>query len=206
MPAQQTIDSLTSRLTLFLLVCVALACTSCAPTFGETANQHTPAARFGVPIRLQIPVLGIDASILPVGQDRYGAMEAPGAGHPASDPIWAKAFWWKLGIQPGQVGNAVLAGHVDRSDGSPAVFWNLRHIHKGDHILITEQEGQQFTFQITAIEAFPIPHGGPHDPIIQRVFGPATTANLNLITCGGVWIGTEFNKRLVVFSTLIPPS
>ena len=53
------------------------------------------------------------------------------------------------------------------------------------------------------VQASPIPDGGPNDPLIQRVFGPATTANLNLITCYGDWIGTEFNKRLIVFSTLV---
>ncbi len=146
----------------------------------------------------------MDAPIIAVGEDQYGAMEAPGAGHPASDPIWGTAFWWKYGAMPGQPGNAVLAGHVDRNDGSRAVFWNLRQIQPGDDISITEQSGQVFTFQVTHIQAFDNPDGGPNDPIIQRVFGPAATANLNLITCAGSWIGTEYNQRLVVFSTLVP--
>ena len=133
-------------------------------------------------------------------------MQAPGAGHPASDPIWATAFWWKLGAQPGQPGNAVLAGHVDRNDGSRAVFWNLGQIQPGDLITITTQSGQTLRFQVTDVEAFDNPDGGPNDPVIQRVFGPASTANLNLITCYGSWIGTEYNQRLVVFSTLITGS
>src|SRR5262249_24467727 len=149
------------------------------------------------------PSLGVDAAILPVGTDHYGAMEAPGAGHQASDPIWGSAFWWKLGAKPGQPGNAVLAGHVDRPDGSQGTFWNLGKLRPGDQIIITEQEGQTFTFQVTQATAFPIADGGPDDPLIQRVFGNGTTANLNLITCYGDWIGSEFNKRLVVFSTLI---
>ena len=154
-------------------------------------------------MRLRIPSLGMDAPIMPVGEDQYGAMEAPGAGHPASDPIWATTFWWKYGALPGAAGNAVLAGHVDRNDGSRAVFWNLRRIQPGDHISITEQSGQVLTFQVTQVKAFANPDGGPNDPTIQRVFGPATTANLNLITCAGSWIGTEYNQRLVVFSSLI---
>jgi hypothetical protein len=188
------------------LTLLALFCAACSPGLSGAAHhqsQHHPAPPFSQPTHLSIPSLSLDATILPVGTDRYGAMEAPGAGHPASDPIWGSAFWWKFGAKPGQPGNAVLAGHVDRNDGSRAAFWNLGQIQPGDQITITEQAGQRFTFQVTQVRAFPIPDGGPTDPIIERVFGPATTANLNLITCYGDWIGTEFNERLVVFSTLV---
>lgn len=194
---------LSSRITILYLALVLLVCTSCGP--GEPAHQGTHPlvnAHSSQPVRLQVPSLGIDATIQPVGEDSYGAMEAPGAGHPASDPIWGQAFWWKFGAQPGEPGNAVLAGHVDRNDGSRAVFWNLHSIQPGDKIIITEQGGQKYTFQVVSIEAVDNPTGGPTDPVIQRIFGPATTANLNLITCGGDWIGTEYNQRLVVFSTL----
>lgn len=196
--------SLSPRTTILSLALILLACTSCGP--GQPAHQTAQPllnTRFSQPVRLQVPRLGIDATILPVGEDRYGAMEAPGAGHPASDPIWGKAFWWKLGVQPGQPGNAVIAGHVDRNDGSRAAFWNLRDIQQGDHIIITEQGGQKYTFQVASVEAVDNPTGGPNDPVIQRIFGPAATAHLNLITCGGDWIGTEYNQRLVVFSTLV---
>jgi len=188
------------------LLCATLVLGSCGPgLFADAATNHaiSPNIAQNQPGRLRIPALGVDGPIMPVGVDRYQAMETPGAGHPASDPIWNTAFWWKLGTVPGQPGNAVLAGHVDRSDGSHAIFWNLRQIQPGDHISITSQSGQTFTFRVTSVESFTNPDGGPNDPVIQRVFGPASTANLNLITCYGSWISTEFNKRLVVFSTLI---
>jgi sortase A len=193
-------------LTIAGLLCTLLALASCGPSlFADgTTNQATPSANISSqPIRLRIPDLGIDASIQPVGENRYGAMEVPGAGHPVNDPIWNTAFWWKPGTTPGQPGNAVLAGHVDRVDGSRGIFWNLSQLQPGSRISITDQLGRTFTFQVTSLESFANPDGGPNDPIIQRVFGPAPTANLNLITCYGSWIGTEFNKRLVVFSTLV---
>jgi LPXTG-site transpeptidase (sortase) family protein len=188
------------------LLCALLALASCSSDLlvnGMTNSIGYSKITDSQPSRLRIPSLGMDAPIIPVGEDRYGAMEAPGAGHPASDPIWATAFWWKQGPTPGQPGNAVLAGHVDRNDGSRAVFWNLPRIRTGDHIVIINQSGQTLTFQVTDVEAFASNNSGPNDPVIQRVFGPATTANLNLITCYGSWIGTQYNKRLVVFSTLI---
>ena len=187
------------------LTLVALTCASCLPNWMTTSSQRPQPTvpHFSQPTHISIPSLGLNAAILSVGADRYGAMEAPGAGHPASDPIWASTYWWKFGAKPGQPGNAVLAGHVDRNDGSRAAFWNLGQMRPGDQIIITEQDGQTFTFQVTQVQAFPNPDGGPDDPVIQRVFGPANTANLNLITCYGDWIGTEFNERLVVFSTLV---
>jgi sortase (surface protein transpeptidase) len=186
------------------LALVLLFCAGCGKGDASQAvgQRHTPPP-FSQPAHLGIPSLGVDAAILPVGADRYGAMQAPGAGHPPSDPLWGSAFWWKYGALPGQAGNAVLAGHVDRNDGRHAVFWNLGRIQPGNQIIITEQAGQSFMFQVTQVTAYPIPDGGPHDPVIQRVFGPAASANLNLITCYGDWIGTEFNERLVVFATLI---
>jgi sortase (surface protein transpeptidase) len=187
---------------MFGLLCILLALASCSldALAQETANQTNTNTQ---PDQVRIPDLKIDAPIIPVGINSYGAMEAPGAGHRASDPIWGTTFWWKEGAQPGQVGNAVLAGHVDRNDGSRAVFWNLDKIHPGNLITIVTQSGQTLTFRVTDVEAFDNPDGGPNDPIIQRVFGPATSANLNLITCYGDWVGTEYNKRLVVFSTLV---
>jgi sortase (surface protein transpeptidase) len=193
------------RLLFGYLLVGAIVCAACGPEARRASDQHQHPSvpPFSQPTHLSIPSLGVDAAILPVGTDHYGAMEAPGAGHQASDPIWGSAFWWKFGANPGQPGSAVLAGHVDRSDGSRAVFWNLSQIEPGDQITITEQGGQTYTFQVTEVASFPNPDGGPADPTIQRVFGPATTANLNLITCYGDWIGTEFNQRLVVFSTLM---
>ncbi len=188
------------------LLCALLILASCGQSMaarGPTSQGIHPEMSISQPSRLSIPSLGMNAPIMAVGEDQYGAMQAPGAGHPASDPIWATTFWWKEGAVPGQPGNAVIAGHVDRNDGSRAVFWNLGDIQTGDSILITNQAGQTLTFRVTSVEAFTDPDGGPNDPVIQRVFGPASSANLNLITCYGAWIGTEYNKRLVVFSTLV---
>jgi hypothetical protein len=193
-------------LMIYGLFCALLTLASCGLNLfaGGAANQTAhPNSAPNQPNRIRIARLGVDSPIMPVGEDHYGAMAAPGAGHPASDPIWNTAFWWERGAAPGQPGNAVLAGHVDRSDGSHAIFWNLRQMQPGDHISITNQAGQTFTFRVTSIESFDNPDGGPTDPVIQRVFGPAPTANLNLISCYGAWVGTEFNRRLVVFSTLI---
>ncbi len=123
---------------------------------------------------------------------------------PNNDPIWFKTFWWKYGAKPGQVGNTVIAGHLDRKDGSPAVFWWLNQLRKGDSVYVRTSAGTTLHYVVTEVVVYLNPEDGPNDPVLQRIFGPAPTANLNLITCAGDWTGKEYTKKLVVYTTLAP--
>lgn len=147
----------------------------------------------------------LDAPILAVGADATGAMIAPRAPS-SSDPIWSSVYWWDLGALPGQTGNAVIAGHVNRPDASPSTFTNLNLLVPGDHIEVVTAGGQALTFVVTSKETPLIQDHDPGDPAFIRVFGPSLTSNLNLITCWGEWIGNTFNRRLVIHSTLVSPS
>lgn len=160
----------------------------------------TPTPTYYPPVWLSSPKAHIDASVMAVGEDAHGAMLAPEG--PNSDPIWFTTFWWEYGAKPGQVGNAVIAGHLDRKDGSPAVFWWLHLLKVGDSIYVRTTQGDTLRYVVTDVEIYLNPTGGPDDPVLQRIFGPATTANLNLITCAGDWTGKEYNKKLVVYTTL----
>src|SRR5262249_22390958 len=102
------------------------------------------------------------------------------------------------------IGNAVIAGHYDRKDGSPAIFWNLRDLQIGDSVYVRSAGGATLHFVVDDVETYLNPTGGQNDPVLQRIFGPASTANLNLITCTGDWTGKEYTKKLVVFTTLAP--
>jgi hypothetical protein len=166
------------------------------------APTDTPAVQYPLPIRITSPAANINGSVIPVGVDSTGAMAAPEG--PNSDPVWFEGFWWQYGVKPGQVGNAVIAGHLDRKDGSPALFWGLRRLKVGDSVYVRTEMGTQLHFVVTKVQTFYNPTGGADDPIIQQIFGPATTPNLNLITCTGDWTGKEYTKKLVVFTTLVP--
>ena len=161
---------------------------------GGTAQQP-------VPIWISAPNAAINGQIIPVGVDAHGDMAAPEGAN--SDPVWSEAFWWHYGALPGQIGNAVIGGHLDRKDGSPALFWGLSRLAPGDAVYVRTALGATLHFVVRAVHAYANPTGAA-DPVLQRIFGPATTANLNLITCAGDWTGTQFNKKLVVFTTLVP--
>jgi hypothetical protein len=171
----------------------------------QYAPTPTPLPPELAPVRLLVPKMGLDAPIMSVGTDASGAMVAPRAADPR-DPIWSAVYWWDLGVQPGQVGNAVIAGHVNRIDASPSTFTRLNWLAPGDHIQVVTAGGQSLTFVVTSKETPLIAEHDPGDPAFIRVFGPSLTPNLNLITCWGDWIGNTFDRRLVVHSTLVGPS
>src|SRR5262249_41927931 len=85
------------------------------------------------PLRLLIPRIGLSAGILALGPAANGAMQAPQRGGP-QDPVWSEVYWWKVGTIPGQTGNAVIAGHVNRPNGSPSTFTYLDKLRVGDSI------------------------------------------------------------------------
>jgi hypothetical protein len=178
---------------------VVQATSTPTPTL-QPSPSPTPTPVFSPPVWLSSPKARINASVIPVGEDAHGAMAAPEG--PNNDPIWFTTFWWKYGAKPGQIGNAVIAGHLDRKDGSPAVFWWLRLLRKGDSVYVRNAAGKTLHFIVTDVEIYLNPTSGPNDPVLQRIFGPATTANLNLITCAGDWTGKEYTKKLVVYTTL----
>jgi sortase A len=173
-----------------------------SPTVTSTATSlPTPTATpYPLPLWITSPKAHINASVTQVGADANGAMAAPEG--PNNDPVWFTTFWWEYGARPGEIGNAVIAGHLDRKDGSPAVFWWLRLLVVGDSVYIRDAAGATLHFVVTDVETYLNPTGGQNDPILQHIFGPATTANLNLITCTGDWTGKEYNKKLVVYTTL----
>jgi sortase (surface protein transpeptidase) len=171
----------------------------------QVAQTPTPESVDVLPARLIIPKMGLDAPILPVGADASGAMVAPYVAS-SRDPIWSSVYWWDLGALPGQEGNAVIAGHVNRPDGSPSTFTRLDRLVPGDRIEVVTAGGRSLSFVVTSKETPLIREHDPGDPAFIRVFGPSLTPNLNLVTCWGEWIGNTYNRRLVIHGTLIGPS
>jgi hypothetical protein len=152
------------------------------------------------PVRLRIPHMNVDAPIINVGKTASGAMDAP-VSKAINSPYWTSVFWYDLGAAPGQAGNAVIAGHVDRVGGDPAIFWTLDSLGPGDDVYVTTASGQSLHFVVDRAVAYPA--NSPSQDAINAVFGPTTEHHLNLITCSGVWTGNGYDQRLVVFTTQV---
>ncbi|HEU5230556.1 MAG TPA: class F sortase [Ktedonobacteraceae bacterium] len=149
------------------------------------------------PVRLQIPRLGIDAGIINVGTTASGQMDAP-VSQAINSPYWTNAFWYDQGAAPGQAGNAVIAGHVDRVGGDPAIFWSLDTLKPGDTILVTAANKKTLTFTVARTASYPV--NVSNIQALKEIFGPTTEHHLNLITCSGTWTGQGYDRRLVVFT------
>lgn len=110
--------------------------------------------------------------------------------------------WYKFGANPGEYGNAVMAGHVDSKTG-PAVFYRLNKIKQGDIILIRVTNGATFAFSVKRV----IIYQRNRAPM-EQIFGPAGDINLNLITCTGTFDKTKgtHEERLVVYAELTDDS
>jgi len=162
---------------------------SVPPTANATALYEQANVNSGLPVRLNIPKIDVDAAIEYVGLTSDGAMAVP------TGPT--DTAWFDLGPRPGDSGSAVIAGHEGWKDGIQAVFDNLYKLQKGDKIYVTDGQGIATAFVVREMRTY----GGDQD--FSDVFRSSDgTAHLNLITCAGVWNKAQksYSDRLVVFT------
>lgn len=143
------------------------------------------------PITVSIPKLGVEAEVEHVGLDSAGRMGIP--------VEFDNVAWYREGYVPGEVGNAVIAGHLDDGKGDPAVFFNLEELEVGDSVLVDGEEGR-LHYRVVGKEKLPYDAEDTSD-----IFGEADVPRLNLITCDGTWIANErnYSERLIVYTELV---
>jgi hypothetical protein len=160
-----------------------------SPGAPRSLGQAAPPSR---PVRLDIPALGVEGHVIPLGLDADGALEVPrDADH---------VGWWSGGARPGAPGPAVFVGHVDDLDG-PAVFHGVPRLTEGDVVVVHDAAGTAHTFAVHAVEQ----HSKGSFPT-QRVYGPTATPELRLITCGGRFDEDErsYEDNVIAFARLVP--
>jgi hypothetical protein len=189
------------RFLLYVLLALAMVIGVLLYNFTHQASVSTIAStvpRPWQPAQLRIPAIHVNAPVMNVGKNAQGLMDAP-VSQAINSPYWTHVFWYAPGAAPGQAGNAVIAGHVDRVGGDPAVFWYLRNLVPGNDVYVTTMQGQELHFIVDRVVSYPAT--APSASIINAVFGPTSAHHLNLITCSGVWTGHGYDQRLVVFTT-----
>lgn len=143
-----------------------------------------------LPVSIEIPVIGVTSDLERLGRDAEGAIEIPSG--------WQVAGWYAEGVRPGQVGPAVIVGHVDSTQG-PAVFYRLRELQRGDKIKITREDGSVATFVVDQLEQ----HAKTRFPT-DDVYLPTLEPTLRLVTCDGTFDRStgHYRDNLVVFADL----
>ncbi|MET3636078.1 class F sortase [Curtobacterium oceanosedimentum] len=161
---------------------------------GDTSGFQDPAApaarSTATPVRVEIPAIGVSSGLEDLGRGPAGELDPP--------KDWDSAGWFADGIVPGQVGPAVIAGHVD-SPTSAAVFFRLDELVAGDEIHVSMSDGSDRTFTVERSEraakaAFPT----------SDVYGSSPTPQLRLITCDGTFDTAtgHYTDNLIVFADL----
>jgi sortase (surface protein transpeptidase) len=143
----------------------------------------------GPPIWLRIGKIGVDAPLVPVHLDGKGELEAP--------KDYDTPGWYQEGTAPGDIGPAVIAGHVD-SLAASAVFRHLADLTAGDLIEV-QRGGVWLKFNVVSTGRYP---KGAF--ATARVYGPTPDAQLRVITCGGSFdrATNSYRDNVVVFAIM----
>ncbi len=146
-----------------------------------------------VPVRLQIAAIGVDTTLMDLRLKADGTMEVPKSGFPAG--------WFTGAPTPGELGPAIIAGHVDMK--GPGVFYDLHKVKPGDRVTVTRADGRRPEFRVTRVQAFP-----KHLFPTKAVYGDIDHAGLRLITCGGSFNRQcgHYEDNIGAFADLVTPA
>lgn len=145
---------------------------------------------YGLPVRITIPAITVDAAVESVGITAHGQMDL------MKNPD--NVAWYQLGSRPGDKGSAVIAGHSGIwKNGEAALFDKLHTLRPGDNIIVQDDAGTQASFIVRESKSY-----DPDDDAAEVFLSHDGIAHLNLITCEGAWdeASKSYAKRLVVFA------
>lgn len=151
------------------------------------------AAPLITPTHLTILTAKVNATVIPVGVTKEGKLDVP--------PNYTQVGWYKYGTLPGEMGSAVLDGHVDDARSTPGPFKYLRDAKMGDDISITMSDGRVLHYTITASEVYDIEKFPG-----EKVFHETGKQYLKIITCHGKYVSAikTYNQRLIVTAVRNP--
>lgn len=166
---------------------VGAAATS--PKVAQPALSGRPRS---APSQIVIPKIGVHASIMKIGTNPDGTVEVP----PLDQA--QLAGWYEPGASPGEVGNAVIVGHVDSAELGPAVFFSLGDLRPGDTVGVLREDGEQVDFTVESVKSYP-----KTEFPTELVYGPTDEIALRVVTCGGIFdeAAGDYPDNIVVFAT-----
>lgn len=162
------------------------------PEVARPGGESDPAAEQRTAVRVSIPSIEVDTSLVQLGVD-------PDTGGLIPPTRYDVAGVFAQGAVPGDPGPAVIAGHVDSQTG-PGVFYHLEEIEIGAIISVSLSDGQQILFRSVEVAQYP----KTAFPTAE-VYGPTPGRELRLITCGGSFDRSRLSYRenIVVYAVRV---
>lgn len=156
---------------------------------GVIVPAHLPRS---APTDITISRIGVRAKIMNLGVNADNTLQVP----PLNKATLAG--WYSKGPSPGEIGNAVIVGHVSTAELGPTVFFKLGSLRKKDIITIKRKDGSNARFKVDGVKAYP-KKTFPTD----LVYGPSDKPGLRLVTCGGKFDekAHSYVDNVIVFAT-----
>lgn len=183
------------------VLALLLALTGCAIPATPTPPGAAPTVAEGgvepAPVAVEIPAIGAASTLIPLGLDADGALAVP----PLDQPM--QAGWFELGVEPGQLGPSVIAGHVQGRDAAgapvPGVFARLAELTAGAEVVVQRGNADPLLWRVVTVERF----DKSRFPT-AAVYGDVAEPELKLITCGGVFDADagSYSENVVVTAVL----
>ncbi|MCZ3388056.1 MAG: class F sortase [Actinomycetia bacterium] len=135
----------------------------------------SPEVAVSRPVKIRIPTINVSSPLTVVGLQADGTLEVPQPG-----PDYDKAAWFDGSPAPGEIGPAVIEGHVDGAVNGPSVFYRLGELKPDDKLVVDSRDGTVIRFEVYAVRLF----AKSNFPTL-KVYGNTNGSELRLITCGG---------------------
>lgn len=190
-PSGGRTDAATAKIGIGLVVLLALLALVVGATSGSRSSQQVLLGE-STPTRVVVPSLSVDSNLMDLGTNPDGSLAVP----PLSRPM--QAAWWNGSPTPGELGPAVIIGHVN-GNGKPGVFLNLNKLQAGQPVEVTRADGQIATFTVSHVDTVP-----KDNFPAQEVYGDTPDSQLRLITCGGALdrAAHSYESNIVVYANL----
>ena len=161
-----------------------------AMTAVGNAPAAVPRSQMPEPVRVVIPAIRVDAPVVPLGLNRDRTMQVP--------RHLADAGWFRPGPEPGEVGPAVIVGHLNARSGQ-GVFSRLSQLRRGAVITVRLRNGTTVRFVARSMlrvskSRFPT----------KLVYARTAKPTLRVITCAGKLNPAtgHHTDNYIVFATL----
>lgn len=145
------------------------------------------------PRRINIPKIGVNARIKPLGTKTNNELKAPTSIYDAG--------WFDQSARLGERGATLIDGHVHGLT-KPGVFYNLKKLSAGDKIEIERGDGKLFKYQVIRSQTY-----SRHSTDMQAAVASIDPAlpGLNIITCTGTLEkkSNTYSERLLVQAVLV---
>jgi Sortase domain len=168
--------------------------TAAAGPAAKAAPTRGPVLPAADPVRLDIPAIGVSSVMHPLGLNPDHTVQVP----PLSKDSWAG--WYRYSPAPGQLGPAIVLGHIDSARYGPGVFFRLGALRPGATVSIARSDRTVAVFRVDRVAEF----AKDRFPTLD-VYGDTDRPELRLITCGGKFdlSAHSYEDNIVAFASLL---